>query len=120
MMKRILFACAALVAIAACGGRSGKIQLKVVTSPADDPFANAATVKVYMADMMSVKTAAVMSGKFEVEAPQKPANQGTAQVTIEALDAAGQVIAWGRTPLVLLQPVDQGPYGVWVARPHSI
>ena len=44
-MKRIVIAALALVGITACGGKSGTLTLNLVTSPGDDPFADAAQVR---------------------------------------------------------------------------
>jgi hypothetical protein len=116
---RILLASLALVGFTACGGRSGTITVQVVTSPTQDPFANAAQVRVYAGNMMTVTTAPVSGGHFTLDFPEMPGN-GSTQITVEALDSANNIIAWGRTPLVLTQPVDQGPYKVWVAPPTTV
>lgn len=117
---RILLASAVLLAITtACGGKSGTISLKAVTSPSDDPFGDAATVRVVVGSNVMTMSTAVMAGHFTLSVPSTPGN-GTTIITIEALDTAGNVIAWGQTPQVLTSPVDQGPYGVWVARPGTV
>jgi len=119
MRPRILVAAASLVVIAACGGKSGTISLKAITSPSDDPFGDAATVRVIIGNNTRVMTTPVNMGHFTLDVPATPGSS-TTQITVEALDTAGNVLAWGRTPAVLTTPVDQGPYGVWVARPATV
>jgi hypothetical protein len=119
MKLRIFVASALLVAIAACGGKSGTIALSVVTSPTSDPFANAAQVRVTIGTLTTMTTPVSM-GHFTLDLPVTPNSAGTAPVTVEALDGSGNVIAWGKSPPIPLPPQDQGPYNVWVAPPQTI
>ena len=112
---------AGYASVAACGGRSGTLSLTIVTSPADDPFGSAANVRVTVGDGKTIKTVPVSGGKFDFTIDQKPLAEGDgAIVRVEALDSAGAVIAYGTTPTLSLQPVDQGPYAVWVGRPGTL
>jgi hypothetical protein len=112
---------AAYASVAACGGRSGTLSLTIVTSPTDDPFGSAANVRITVGDGKTIKTVPVSGGKFSFNIDQKPLAEGDgAIVRVEALDSAGTVIAYGTTPLLSLQPVDQGPYAVWVGRPGTL
>jgi hypothetical protein len=105
------------VSLTGCGGKAGTISLKIVVSPADDPFGEAAQVKFTVGDGKTVKTSPVTAGKFNVTFDQKPMDKVADQVLVEALDAAGNTIAYGQTPHLSLAPADQGPYAVWVGRP---
>ena len=119
-MTRIVIACLALLAIAACGGKSGTLTLNIVTSPGDDPFVDAATVRFTVGtDGTHVTTVPVSMGHFNYKISFKP-NDMTGPVLVEALDANGMVVAHGQTPYVLLSAVDQGPIAAWVGRPGHV
>jgi hypothetical protein len=119
-MTRIVIACLLLVAITACGGKSGTLTLNIVTSPGDDPFNDAATVRFTVGtDTSHVTTVPVTGGHFSYKVSFKP-NDMTGPVLIEALDAGGTVVAHGQTPYLLLSAVDQGPISAWVGRPGRV
>jgi hypothetical protein len=119
-MTRIWIAALALVAITACGGKSGTLTLNLVTSPGDDPFADAATVRFTVGvDGAHVTTVPVSMGHFTYKVSFKPADM-TGPVVIEALDTAGAVVAHGQTPYLLLSAVDQGPIAAWIGRPGRV
>ncbi|HEX9105039.1 MAG TPA: hypothetical protein VF997_22665, partial [Polyangia bacterium] len=109
-----------LVAIAACGGKSGTLTLNLVTSPGDDPFADAASVRFTVGtDGAHVTTVPVSMGHFSYKVSFKP-NDMTGPVLIEGLDAGGTVVAHGQTPYLLLSAVDQGPISAWIGRPGRV
>ena len=111
-MTRIVLAALALTAITACGGKSGTLTLNLITSPGDDPFADAAQVRFTVGtDGSHVTTVPVSMGHFDYKISFKP-NDMTGPVLVEALDNAGNVIAHGTTPFLLLQAVDQGPISI--------
>jgi hypothetical protein len=115
-------ALAVAVVAAGCGGRKGTITLDIVTSPADDPFASAASVSITVGDGMGervTKTVPVMNGRFDVSFDQKPQKEG-APILVEALDSSGATIAWGRTPTVVLQPTNDPPVSVYVGRANRV
>lgn len=119
-MTRIVIASLLLVAIAACGGKSGTLTLNIVTSPGDDPFVDAATVRFTVGtDMSHVTTVPVTGGHFSYKVSFKP-NDMPGPVLIEALDSGGSVVAHGQTPFLLLSAVDQGPISAWVGRPGRV
>ncbi len=119
-MTRIVIASLLLVAIAACGGKSGTLTLNLVTSPGDDPFADAASVRFTVGtDGSHVTTVPVSMGHFSYKVSFKP-NDMTGPVLVEALDGAGAVIAHGQTPYLLLSAVDQGPIAAWIGRPGRV
>ena len=119
-MTRIVLASLLLVAITACGGKSGTLTLNIVTSPGDDPFADAAQVRFTVGtDMSHVTTVPVSMGHFDYKISFKP-NDMTGPVLIEALDSGGTVVAHGTTPFLLLSAVDQGPIAAWVGRPGRV
>ena len=120
-MTRIVIACLALVAIAACGGKSGTLTLDIVTSPGDDPFGDAASVRFTVGtDTSHVTTVPVTGGHFSYKVSFKP-NDMPGPVLVEALASDGTtVVAHGQTPYLLLSAVDQGPISVWVGRPGTI
>ena len=119
-MKRIVIAALALVGITACGGKTGTLTLNLVTSPGDDPFADAAQVRFTVGAMGEhVTTVPVSMGHFSYKVSFKP-DSTTGPVVIEALNASGTVVAHGRTPYLLLSPVDQGPISAWIGRPGRV
>jgi hypothetical protein len=119
-MKRIVIAALALVAITACGGKSGTLTLNLVTSPGDDPFADAAQVRFTVGAMAEhVTIVPVSMGHFTYNVSFKP-DDLTGPVLIEALDAGGAIVAHGQTPYLLLSAVDQGPISAWVGRPGRV
>ena len=72
-MKRIVIAALALVAITACGGKSGTLTLNLLTSPGDDPFADAAQVRFTVgANGQHVTTVPVSMGHFSYKVSFKP------------------------------------------------
>jgi hypothetical protein len=119
-MKRIVIAALALVGITACGGKSGTLTLNLVTSPGDDPFADAAQVRFTVGAMGEhVTVVPVSMGHFSYKVSFKPDDM-TGPVVIEALDSGGAVVAHGQTPYLLLSAVDQGPISAWVGRPGRV
>ncbi|MGZ3439792.1 MAG: hypothetical protein ACXVDD_09750 [Polyangia bacterium] len=119
-MKRIVIAALALVGITACGGKSGTLTLNLVTSPGDDPFADAAQVRFTVGAMGEhVTVVPVSMGHFTYKVSFKPDDM-TGPVLIDALDGAGAVVAHGQTPYLLLSAVDQGPISAWVGRPGRV
>jgi hypothetical protein len=116
-MTRIILAALALVAITACGGRSGTLTLNLVTSPGDDPFVDAATVRFSVgANKEHVDTVPVSMGHFSYKVSFKPIG-APGPVLVEALDATGNIVAHGSSAYVLLDAVDEGPIAIWVGRP---
>ena len=119
-MKRIVIAALALVGITACGGKSGTLTLNLVTSPGDDPFADAAQVRFTVGAMAQhVTLVPVSMGHFTYSVSFQP-DDSTGPVVIEALDGSGAVIAHGQTPDLLLSAVDQGPIAAWIGRPGRV
>ena len=119
-MTRIVLAALALACITACGGKSGTLTLNLVTSPGDDPFADASQVRFTVGiDSPHVTTVPVSMGHFTYKISFKP-NNTTGPVVIEALDAGGTVVAHGQTPYLLLSAVDQGPIAAWIGRPGRL
>jgi hypothetical protein len=118
-MTRIFIAALGLLAFTACGGKSGTLTLKIVVSPGDDPFVDAAQVRFTVGDSAHVTTVPVSMGRFTFKVSGQPQNK-SAQIFVDALDAAGNVVAHGQTPQLLLNAVDQGPYAVWVGRPGRV
>jgi hypothetical protein len=119
-MTRIVVAALALACITACGGKSGTLTLNLVTSPGDDPFVDAASVRFTVGtDASHVTTVPVSMGHFSYKVSFKPSDT-TGPVLVEALDAAGAVVAHGQTPYLLLSAVDQGPIAAWIGRPGRV
>lgn len=115
-MKRLLALC---LLWAACGGKSGTLALRIVTSPADDPFLGASQVRFTVGDDKHVTTVPVAMGHFSFKVSSKPLSQpGT--VLVEALDAQGNVVGHGRSPVLSLAAMDQGPVAIWVGRPGQV
>ncbi|HEY2746005.1 MAG TPA: hypothetical protein VGL86_15325 [Polyangia bacterium] len=119
-MTRIVLAALSLLAITACGGKSGTLTLSIVVSPGDDPFADASDVRFTVGTSGNhVTTVPVSMGHFTYKVSFKP-DDSTGPVLVEALDNTGAVIAHGQTPSLLLSAIDQGPIAVWVGRPGRV
>jgi hypothetical protein len=101
---------------AGCGGKSGTLTLSIVVSPGDDPFVDASQVRFTVGDAMHVTTVPVAGGHFTYKFSSKPIDT-PGPVLVEALDSAGNLVARGTTPNLLLSAIDQGPVAVWVGRP---
>lgn len=101
-----------------CGGKKGTIQLDIVVSPIDDPFANGVS-EVRFTIGPQMKSVPVTGGHFDFSLDQEPPKTPAA-IVVEALDSAGKLVAHGQTPPISLTPVDQGPFAVWVGRPGAI
>ena len=118
-MNRILIASLFLVSLAACGGKTGTLSLDIVVSPTDDPFADAASVRFTIGSSAYVDTETVSAGHFNLNVKQKPESTN-GPVLVEALDAGGNVIAHGVSPVLTLSAMDQGPIAIWVGRPGKV
>lgn len=106
---------AALGFLAGCSAQKGTLSLNIIVSPNDDPFRDAASVRVTVGDSRHVKTFPVNQGHFTINYGLKPI--GSAPVLVEAFDAAGNLVARGQTPPLPVVAQDNGPVGVWVGRP---
>jgi hypothetical protein len=115
-MKRVSIL---LVLLAGCGGKNGSLPLEIVVSPVDDPFLDATQVKFTIGDASHVKTVPVTAGHFNFSLEGAPISNPE-PVIVEALDAAGHVVAHGRTPPLPLVAVDQQTVSVWVGRPGKV
>jgi|GEM_PF-4473139 len=120
-MNRLFLSLSLAAGLMACGGKHGTLKLEIITTPAENPFLNASTVRVTIGDTGTVQTAPInATGGFSLDLSPKPDANKSEVVLVEALDAQGQVVAYGNSPILSLQPQDNGPIGVWVARPNSI
>ena len=117
MMRR--FASLLVLLVAGCGGKSGTLTLQLVVSPGDDPFVDAAQVRFTVGNAKHVTTVPASMGHFSYKTAFQPDNMpGT--VTVDALDAQGNVVAHGQTPALTLTAVDQGPVAIWMGRPGRV
>jgi hypothetical protein len=105
--------------LAGCGGKTGTVTLDIVVSPVDDPFTDATTVRITVGDAKHIKTYPVSTGgHFSFSEDMSPLSS-PGPITIEALNATGDVVGHGHTPIIPLQPVS-AEYAVWVGRPGKI
>jgi hypothetical protein len=107
----------ALLLAAACGGKKGTVEIDIVVSPLDDPFTFAAQARFTIGDQM--QSVPVTNGHFSFSIDLDPPKDAE-PIIVEALDSAGNVIGHGQTPALALQPIDQGPFSVWVGRPGTV
>ena len=100
-MKTRVLVLAALLG-AACGGNKSTWQLRVKTPPGEDLFGMGVTqVRLTVGDQ--VQTNPVSSGRFDLAVTiQEPKQDQYVNLVLEALDAAGQVVARGKSPNVVL------------------
>lgn len=116
-MKRHLILLALALPLG-CGGQTGTLALTIVTPPADDPFAHAASARITVGDSSHVTTVPVSGGQFTVNYSRPPSST-PGIVTVEALDSGNNVIAHGSTPTVDLSATDND-ISVWVAKPGIV
>lgn len=95
-------ALAGLPGLAACGGNKSTWQLVIRTPPGDDLFKmGVSQVRLSVGD--KVQTTGVTGGQFSVSIDiEEPKSDQYVRITVEALDPAGQVVARGYTPNVVL------------------
>jgi hypothetical protein len=109
---------AGLLGFVACGGKNGTLNIVIVTSPTDDPFKDASSVRFTIGDISHQKTVAVANGKFTYDLKQSPLKT-PGPITVEALDGAGNVVARGVTPTIPLAAAD-AQIAIWVGRPGKV
>jgi hypothetical protein len=108
------------LACASCGGQSGTLSITIVVPMNDDPFAEAANAHIVVGNPAVVdQTVAVSGGHFntsvKITPPSSDSTADVGQVTIEALDASGAVIAHGHSPPIAILAQD-AVIAVWVGR----
>ncbi len=101
--------------LAACGGQTGNLPLTIHVSPGDDPFAHDAAEVRFTIGTGTPTTVAVTQGHFKYNVSVNP-NNNLQAITVEAIDANGNVIARGKTAPVALQTIEDDNTGVWVGR----
>lgn len=118
-LRGALWAALLGAALPACGGDKGTLKVNIVTPPgADDPFLSATQVRMTVGDNTS--TADVNAGRFSVKIEiDKPSGDDYTRLSLEALDAAGQVVGRGRTPNFVLLP-QNSEISVFVGRPGRV
>jgi hypothetical protein len=105
--------------LAGCGGKTGTIQLDIVVSPVDDPFTDATTVRITVGDAKHIKSYPVSSGgHFSFSEDMSPLSS-PGPITVDALDATGNVVGHGHTPIIPLSAAS-AEYSVWVGRPGKV
>ncbi len=108
----------ALAAVAGCGGQHGTLELTVVVSPVDDPFADAASVVITIGDPNHQKTYPVTGGHFKASIDLSPLST-PGPVRMDLLDTSGKEVAYGQTTELDLSAIDQVA-SIWIGRPGHI
>ena len=94
-----------------CGGKQGNLDIQLVTSASDDPFAEAAAIRLRFGDPpLAEQTVPVAGGQFaklSVELKPKSGTALVAPVIVELLDGQGQVVGRGRSPQLALLPAEE-------------
>jgi hypothetical protein len=106
-----------LFLLAGCGGKQGTLTIDLVVSPVDDPFVGASQVR-FTVGSNQPKTFPVVGGHFQATIEQGPLKDPGA-VLVDALDGNGNVVAYGKSPLLTLAPVNQS-VAIWVGRPERV
>lgn len=108
--------CLALaVALVACG-KQGWLEVSVVTPAGQDPFVGAVAARLTLGTTPPiVREFPIVGGRIDGEIQQAPVGVA-ATVTVELLDAAGDVLARGRTPEIPLSSALGDSVDVFVAR----
>lgn len=119
---RRLGCAAALLLLCACGGNKSTWQIVIKTPPGDDLFKmGVSQVRLTVAD--KTQTSTVTAGQFSVSiAVEEPKQDQYVRITVEALNTAGQVVARGYSPNVVLTVGDSTTTQVvlYVARSGKI
>ena len=107
----------ALGLLAACDTTAGTLQLKIVTSPGSDLLVRASQLRVTLSDPPAVRIVDKQVGGFALDLDVAAAAQ-RAVVKIEALGVAGELLAWGETPPLVLGPIS-AELAVFIAPPQT-
>ena len=111
------FLLAASAMFAACDTTAGTLQVRIVTSPGSDLLVRASQLRVTLSDPPTVRIVVKQAGGFALDLDVAAAAQ-RAVVKIEALDAAGELLAWGETPPLVLGPIS-AELAVFIAPPQT-
>ncbi|RMH44385.1 MAG: hypothetical protein D6689_02520 [Deltaproteobacteria bacterium] len=106
------------VALCACQGATGTIDIDLVAAPGVDPLAGVDRVRLTLTDPVTVvESARGPDGGFALSLEVDARGQA-ARVAFEGLDAAGDVVVWGQTPVLPMSAID-ARVTVYVAPPHG-
>jgi hypothetical protein len=111
----------ALIAIvlAACQGQVGTLSVSLATAPGSAVLDNAQSLKLVLTNPHEVITAQRdPSGGFSIEL-DLPASNSTGVLIADALDAGGNLVASGSTPILPLGAVD-ATVVIYMAAPNTI
>ncbi|MBP6634153.1 MAG: hypothetical protein KA297_32365 [Kofleriaceae bacterium] len=88
----------AAMAMAACTGEVGTLSVEIVTAPGSTVLATATRLRATLSAPRTVVEADRGEAGFDLDL-EVPADGRAGALVVEALDAAGNVVAVGRTPL---------------------
>jgi hypothetical protein len=108
------------MAVAGCTSSEEAVYSIQITGPAD-AFVGASSVVLYKREQEIARTAVKGQGAFtlEVGGIDPSENEGTAIFIVRGLDAMGQLVAYGETPLLETLPTGQD-LKIFVQRPGSV
>jgi hypothetical protein len=94
-----------LASVSACGDPP-LLDLKIVTPAGDDPLAGVATVRLVVTDPFEERSVDVDGGDLNVELELEVHGE-VGSVLLEGRSSAGDLVARGETPPLVLRPVDE-------------
>ena len=103
--------------LAGCDTTAGTLQVRIVTAPGSDLLARTSQLRVTLSAPLTVRLVDKRDGVFVLDLDVAAAAQ-RAVVKIEALGAAGEFLAWGETPPLVLGPIS-AELAVFVAPPQT-
>ncbi len=107
-----------VLALAACEGTTGTVQVVLATAPGSTVLDNAQTLRMQITNPREVVTAERAGDGFEL-ALDIPAGETSAAILVDALDASGNLVANGATPEFVFAGIS-GRVVVYMAEPDSV
>lgn len=117
-MSRRLLAAALMLAASACVGTEGTITVQVLTSPGSTLIDSVERVRLTLSDPPTQVEASRQDGGFALSLTAA-ADGDPAWLALEGFDAAGAVVAYGRSPAFTVGPID-AKVAIFVAPPVSV
>ena len=107
-----------LLALAACSGNVGTLSISLTTAPGSHILDSAETLRLTLTNPHQVTTATRGANGFAIEL-DLPAKSASGAVIVEALDASGNRIAAGESPLLPFGAID-ATLVIYMAVPNTV
>jgi len=109
------------LALAGCGGKKGTIELDIVFSATSNPLGFGDKIEIIAGPHSGETTVGGTMDKptYSLSFSESPPKSAY-NLVMQVLDGSNNIVAYGETPLITLNPVDQGPFGVWLGVPGTV